>query len=53
MRKLSDHTDHRVCLILALLRLMNGLALPGYSWSQSHVLSLTMPHLPADANFSA
>jgi Galactose oxidase, central domain/Kelch motif len=34
MRKRSHYASHRVRLILALIGLMCGLVLPGYSWSQ-------------------
>src|SRR5262245_43352327 len=43
MRKLSNHTHHRVGLFLALISLMGGIALPGYSWSRCLSDRATIP----------
>src|SRR5437016_10224488 len=46
MRKLSHHTCRLICLILALIGLMSGLALPGYSWSRPLSDQATTPQVP-------
>ena len=45
MRKLSNHTCRLICLILALIGLMSGLPLPGYSWSRPLADQATTPQV--------